>query len=54
VFNSDVYENWVNPGASGNGGSIEATGPGLNGLAHSARIVVPANSLLVFARDAGD
>ena len=36
VFNSDVYENWVNPAASGNGGSIQANGPGLNGLPHSA------------------
>ena len=36
VFNSDVYENWVNPAASGNGGSIQANGPGLNGLPSSA------------------
>jgi 1,4-alpha-glucan branching enzyme len=54
VFNSDVYENWVNPGAAGNGGAIQANGPGLNGLPHSAFITVPANSLLVFARDGGD
>ncbi len=54
VFNSDVYENWVNPGASGNGGSIDANGPGLNGLPHSAWIAVPANSIMVFARDFGD
>jgi 1,4-alpha-glucan branching enzyme len=54
VFNSDVYENWVNPGASGNGGSIQANGPGLNGLPHSAYITVPANSILLFARDSGD
>ena len=54
VFNSDVYENWVNPGASGNGGSVQANGPGLNGLAYSAYITVPANSILVIARDFGD
>jgi 1,4-alpha-glucan branching enzyme len=54
VFNTDVYENWVNPAVSGNGGSIQATGPGLNGLPHSAYITVPANSLLLFARDLGD
>jgi 1,4-alpha-glucan branching enzyme len=54
VFNSDVYENWVNPGAAGNGGSIYAEDVGLNGLTHSASITVPANSVLVFARDHGD
>jgi 1,4-alpha-glucan branching enzyme len=54
VFNSDVYENWVNPVASGNGGSISADGPGLNGLPWSAAITVPANSIMVFARDFGD
>jgi len=53
VFNSDVYENWVNPIASGNGGFIQATGQSLNGLAYSASITVPANSIVVFARDQG-
>ena len=53
VFNTDIYENWVNPDASGNGGSIEAAGPAANGLPHSAYVTVPANSLLVFARDLG-
>ena len=54
VFNSDLYENWVNPAAAGNGGSVQANGPGLNGLPASAFITVPANSALVFARDLGD
>jgi 1,4-alpha-glucan branching enzyme len=54
VFNSDVYENWVNPGMSGNGGSIQARGPELNELPYSADITIPANSVLVFARDFGD
>ena len=54
VFNSDVYENWVNPQARGNGGGVEAYGPGINGLAASANITIPANGLLVFARDQGD
>jgi 1,4-alpha-glucan branching enzyme len=54
VFNSDLYENWVNPAASGNGGSISADGPGLNGLPWSATITVPANSIMVFAHDFGD
>ncbi len=54
VFNSDVYENWVNPTTAGNGGSIKAEGSTLNGLPHSAYITVPANSVIIFARDAGD
>lgn len=54
VFNSDVYENWVNPQVAGNGGGVQASGTPLNGLPASAEIVIPANSLLVFARDRGD
>jgi 1,4-alpha-glucan branching enzyme len=54
VFNSDIYENWVNPARFGNGGSIRAEGGPLNGLLYSAFITVPANSILVFARDNGD
>jgi len=50
VFNSDVYDNWVNPAAQGNGGHVDASGPGRHGLAHSAALTLPANSLLVFAR----
>ena len=54
VFNSDIYENWVNPARFGNGGSIVVDGGALNGLSHSASITIPANSILVFARDNGD
>jgi 1,4-alpha-glucan branching enzyme len=54
VFNSDVYENWVNPDAFGNGGAVHADGPAVNDLPHSAYVTVPANSVIVFARDAGD
>jgi 1,4-alpha-glucan branching enzyme len=50
VFNSDVYENWVNPGVIGNGGGVVADPHPLHGLGHSAGLVLPANSLLVFAR----
>jgi 1,4-alpha-glucan branching enzyme len=50
VFNSDVYQNWVNPARQGNGGAIEANGPGRHGLSHSAPLTLPANSTLVFAR----
>jgi len=50
VFNSDVYDNFVNPQAAGNGGQIDADGPSLHGLPASAAIVIPANAVLVFAR----
>jgi 1,4-alpha-glucan branching enzyme len=54
VFNSDVYENWVNPRVAGNGGGVQVSGGGHHGLPASADITIPANSLLVFARDGGD
>jgi 1,4-alpha-glucan branching enzyme len=50
VFNSDVYDNWVNPIAAGNGGAVYADGPPLHGLASSASVTIPANGLVVFAR----
>jgi 1,4-alpha-glucan branching enzyme len=50
VFNSDAYDNWVNPDCRGNGGGIEATGRPLHNLPASAAIVIPANSILLFAR----
>lgn len=50
AFNSDVYDNWVNPAVAGNGGRVSATGPSMHGLPASARIIIPANSILVFAR----
>jgi 1,4-alpha-glucan branching enzyme len=54
VFNSDVYDHWVNPHVAGNGGEVHAGGPPLHGLPASAEVVLPANGLLVFARDQGD
>lgn len=54
VFNSDVYEGWANPDVVGNGGRVRADGPPRHGLAASAEVVVPANSLVVFATDSGD
>lgn len=54
VFNSDVYDNWVNPIAAGNQGAIEANGEAAHGFASSANIVIPANGVVVFARDLGD
>jgi 1,4-alpha-glucan branching enzyme len=40
----------VNPLAAGNGGRIDADGGPLHGLDASAHIVIPANSILIFAR----
>jgi 1,4-alpha-glucan branching enzyme len=51
VFNSDVYDNFVNPIVAGNAGGISASGPPLHGFATSARIVIPANGFVVFARN---
>jgi 1,4-alpha-glucan branching enzyme len=50
VFNSDVYETWVNPDVAGNGGRVVAEAEPLHGFAHSAALVLPANAILVFAR----
>ena len=50
VFNSDVYENWINPGVVGNGGLVVADPQPLHDFGYSASLVLPANSLLVFAR----
>lgn len=50
VFNSDLYDNFVNPIVAGNGGGITASGPPMHGLAASASIVIPANGFVVFAR----
>jgi 1,4-alpha-glucan branching enzyme len=54
MFNSDVYENWVNPITAGNGGAIESSGGPAHGFAASANIVIPANGVVVFVRDEGD
>ena len=50
VFNSDVYEHWVNPDVQGNGGGVHAGGVPRHGLPNSAGLTLPANSLLVFAK----
>jgi 1,4-alpha-glucan branching enzyme len=54
VFNSDVYDQWVNPNAQGNFGGVTADDGAWDGLPASAGITLPANSLMVFARDGGD
>ena len=50
IFNSDVYDHFVNPIAAGNGGGVSANGPGTHGFSASASIVIPANGVIVFAR----
>lgn len=50
IFNSDVYDNWVNPTTAGNGGGVSASGPPLHGLSFSASITIPANGFVVFER----
>jgi 1,4-alpha-glucan branching enzyme len=50
VFNSDVYEDWVNANVVGNSGRVVADPQPLHDFGCSASLVLPANSLLVFAR----
>jgi 1,4-alpha-glucan branching enzyme len=50
VFNSDVYDNFPNPGAIGNGGSVWASNAPLDGFAASAALTLPANGVIVLAR----
>ncbi len=54
VFNSDFYDKLPNPLVFGNGGQIAADVIPRDGLPASAVIRIPANGLLVFARDRGD
>jgi 1,4-alpha-glucan branching enzyme len=49
VFNSDVYDGWVNPEVAGNDGQVVADGPAMHGLPSSACVVLPANGFVVFA-----
>jgi len=51
IFNSDVYDNWVNPQVAGNGSGVTADGEGVQGFPASASVVIPANGVVVFARD---
>jgi 1,4-alpha-glucan branching enzyme len=50
AFNSDVYDNWINPQVTGNGGAIAADATPMHGFGYSAPLTLPANGLLVFAR----
>ena len=50
VFNSDVYDNWVNPLVAGNGTGIQASGGPMHGFVASASVIIPANGVVAFAR----
>lgn len=51
IFNSDIYENFFNHGAHGNYGGIDTEPRPLHGFAQSAGITIPANGVVMFARD---
>jgi len=48
LFNSDVYQNWVNPLMVGNNGAIFANGGPMDNMPFSASITIPPRSILVF------
>jgi 1,4-alpha-glucan branching enzyme len=50
VFNSDVYDNRVNPHVAADSGRVVAELHPMHDFSHSATLVLPADSLLVFAR----
>ena len=56
VFNSDVYDSCiangvkVNPMVAGNQGGVDAEAVPMHGLAASASVVIPANGVVVFAK----
>jgi 1,4-alpha-glucan branching enzyme len=50
IFNSDVYEHWVNPNICGNGGQVNAENWPYDNLSCSASVVLPANSVLLFSK----
>jgi 1,4-alpha-glucan branching enzyme len=50
VFNSDVYDNWVNPMVAGNAGAVTADAVPMHGLPASAEVVIPANGVVVFVK----
>lgn len=51
IFNSDVYENYFNHDAQGNYGGIDTDPQPLHGFAQSAGITIPANGVVMFARN---
>jgi 1,4-alpha-glucan branching enzyme len=59
AFNSDAYDSMplgggYNPNAAGNPMGICSDGPPLGNLPHSATMNIPANGVVILARDRGD
>jgi 1,4-alpha-glucan branching enzyme len=51
IFNSDLYDHFPNPWVAGNADGISADGPPGGTYPFTARIRIPANGALVFARE---
>ncbi|MBF0343054.1 MAG: alpha amylase C-terminal domain-containing protein [Nitrospirae bacterium] len=51
VFNSDFYDNFPNPICKGNNGGVTADGQPMDKLPYSGAVTLPANSIIVFARE---
>jgi 1,4-alpha-glucan branching enzyme len=51
VWNSDYYDAFPNSSTVGNGGSVQAWGGPLDGFTASAPLTLPANGVIVLARD---
>jgi 1,4-alpha-glucan branching enzyme len=51
LFNSDVYDNWVNPLLVGNNGAVFAGGGPMHGLPNSASVTIPPRAILVFGNN---
>ncbi|HEV8444082.1 MAG TPA: alpha-amylase family glycosyl hydrolase [Steroidobacteraceae bacterium] len=49
IFNSDLYEQFPNPSVAGNGGAVTANGGSLHDFPSSAALLIPANSITIFA-----
>lgn len=50
IFNSDYYDHYPNRLVTGNAGAVFAGEPGRHGYPSAARVRIPANGALVFAR----
>jgi 1,4-alpha-glucan branching enzyme len=50
VFNSDVYDRFVNPNVKGNLGGVTAWPEPRHGLPASAGLTIPANSFMIFTQ----
>lgn len=51
VFNSDFFETGPGHQTTGNGGGVDASNVPMHGFAASAEITIPANGILVFAKE---